>query len=126
MSLKLCQRRFSSASFVSLGFLFFFTHGQKVLMMHFRYVGMSRAYTKGLATELKAESQTPGRRENYNLALQHKHFLGVQSQFRVTIHVFYMFSPIAYAGHLVTSAQNTVFCPSKKIGFYQHYMCTRV
>ena len=37
-------------------------HGQKVLMTHFRYVGMSRAYTKGLATELKAASHTPVKR----------------------------------------------------------------
>ena len=38
-----------------------FTHGQKVLMTHFRYVGMSKAYTKGLAAELKDDNQTPGR-----------------------------------------------------------------
>ena len=28
-------------------------------MTHFRYVGMRKAYTKGLATELKDDNQTP-------------------------------------------------------------------
>ena len=39
-----------------------FAHGQKVSMTHFRYVGMSRAYTNGLATELNAANHTPGKR----------------------------------------------------------------
>ena len=36
------------------------THGLKVFMTHFRYVGMRRAYTNGLATELKAANHTAG------------------------------------------------------------------
>ena len=34
-------------------------------MTPLRYVGMSKAYTKGLATELNAESQTPATIENF-------------------------------------------------------------
>ena len=60
-----------------LRILFFFKQEQNVLMTHFRYIGMSRAYTKGLATELKAESQTPAKTEVYehifSLSLKHDH-----------------------------------------------------
>ena len=33
--------------------------GQKVFITHFLYVGISRAYTNGLAVELKEDNQTP-------------------------------------------------------------------
>ena len=45
--------------------LFFTTHGKNVLMTQFRYVGISRAYTNGFATELNAESQTPAMIERH-------------------------------------------------------------
>ena len=54
---------FSPLLLLFLWLLFSVRHGQNVLMTHFRYVGMSNAYTKGLATELNAESQTPARTE---------------------------------------------------------------
>ena len=54
-------------------FLEFPEHGQKVLMTHFRYAGISRAYTKGLATELKAASQSP--KESDGISQLKRHFL---------------------------------------------------